>query len=104
MSMVGSRSIDEPLPVVGDQGAGVPLTLFERSRLDFSRAPVVHARWAKAAAYHFDVDDWLAYYDPTLSVGELIETYGDASASTSTKTLREIPLDVLGGVESRHYR
>jgi hypothetical protein len=84
--------IDEPLPVVDDRGAGVPLTRFERSRLDFRSTTIVHARWCKAAAYVFDVDDWIAHYDKTLTVGEHVEIYGRASADPSRgPTLRSMP-------------
>jgi hypothetical protein len=84
------------LPVVGDDGAGVPLTIDERRRLDFEVEPVVHARWCKAIAYLFDVDDWSAHYDSTLTVGEHFDVYRTESADTSSVTLRETPDAVLG--------
>lgn len=46
----------------------IPLEKHERRELDFSKAPVVHARSCKAIGRGKGVDDWLAYYDPTLPV------------------------------------
>jgi hypothetical protein len=54
-------------------GAGqVGLTDHERDEIDFSkdRASVPHARAVKAIAHDKGVDDWLAYYDPTITVEE----------------------------------
>ena len=88
---------DDRLPVLGDRGAGVPLSSFERYRLDFSRTTVVHARWCKAAAYRYDVDDWIAHHDPTLTVGEHVEIYSRESADPSdSRTLRSMPNELLG--------
>jgi len=52
-------------------GAGqASLTDSEKNRIDFSkaRASVPHARAVKGIAIDEGVDDWLAYYDPTLPV------------------------------------
>lgn len=48
------------------------LTDHEREQLDFSkgRANVLHARSVKAIALDEGVDDWVAHYDPTLTVDE----------------------------------
>jgi len=48
------------------------LTDAERDRIDFSkgRANVPHARAVKGIAADHGVDDWLAHYDPTLTVDE----------------------------------
>jgi hypothetical protein len=50
----------------------VGLTDHERDEIDFSkdRASVPHARAVKAIARDKGVDDWLAYYDPTITVEE----------------------------------
>lgn len=85
------------LPVTGDRGAGVPLTRHERSRLDFTRTTVVHARWAKAAAWAHGVRDWVAWYDHTLTVGELEAEYASAGADPADgPTMREAKAAVLG--------
>jgi hypothetical protein len=48
------------------------LTEAERDDIDFSkgRANVPHARAVKGIAADHGVDDWLAYYDPSLTVDE----------------------------------
>jgi hypothetical protein len=48
------------------------LTDAEKDRIDFSkgRASVPHARSVKGLAVDAGVDDWTAYYDPTLTVDE----------------------------------
>lgn len=97
-----SANTDKPdgdrLPTVGDGGAGVPLTRFERLRIDFTRTTVVHARWCKSAASLYDVTDWTAHYDHTLTVGEHMDMYARVSASVSDgPTMREVPTEVLAG-------
>jgi len=89
------------LPSLGDRGAGVPLTEHERRRIDFTRTSVVHARWCKAAAWAFDVGDWAAYYDHSLSVGEHVRVYQRASADPGGRTIRETPRSVLGAPPAR---
>jgi hypothetical protein len=50
----------------------IALSDHERDRIDFSkqRASVPHARAVKAIAAEQGIDDWLAHYDPTLTVEE----------------------------------
>ncbi|WP_256299934.1 hypothetical protein [Haloarchaeobius salinus] len=55
------------------RGTGqLELSESERDRIDFSksRASIPHARAVKGIATSEGVDDWTAYYDPTLSVDE----------------------------------
>ena len=90
-------SEDDHLPVIGDRGAGAPLTSYERRRIDFTRTTVVHARWCKAAAVMCGVDDWLAYYDSRLSVGEHVSILRRVSADPRHgPTLRATSGRVLG--------
>jgi hypothetical protein len=65
------------------------LTAAERERIDFSETSVPHARSCKAIGKGMGVDDWLAWYDPTLSVAEHREIYHRPSGSAPT--LREMP-------------
>jgi hypothetical protein len=53
-------------------GGQVALTDHERNEIDFSeeRASVPHARSVKGIARSEGVDDWLAYYDTSLTVDE----------------------------------
>lgn len=63
-------------------GAGQrPLTDAERNRIDFSkpRASVPHARAVKAIATEEGVDDWVAYYDGTLTVDEHRDVMAEAA-------------------------
>lgn len=56
-----------------EEGTGqAPLTEHERGQIDFSeaRASVPHARSVKGIAASEGVSDWLAHYDPTLTVDE----------------------------------
>ncbi|WP_254544102.1 hypothetical protein [Halomarina pelagica] len=53
-----------------DQYGQVDLTAEERKRIDFTRTNVPTARSAKAIAQGKGVDDWLAYFDPELTVDE----------------------------------
>lgn len=75
-----------------EQGFGqTPLTRFERGRIVFERTNVFHARACKAIAIEGGVEDWLAYYDHTLSVDEHIEIYRRVGTKPSEgPTLREI--------------
>lgn len=54
----------------GSRGGQVDLTDHERESIDFSRTSVLHARSVKGIMLDRGVDDWLAYYDHTLSVDE----------------------------------
>ena len=49
------------------------LTRAEKRDLDFSETNVFHARTAKAILQGEGVDDWLAYYDPTLRPSEHVD-------------------------------
>jgi len=61
----------------------VPLTDAERDHIDFSkgRASVPHARTVKSVAVDEGVDDWLSYYDPTLTTSEHAQVMRDARES-----------------------
>ncbi|MFC7204736.1 hypothetical protein ACFQJC_14545 [Haloferax namakaokahaiae] len=48
----------------------VPLTRAEKRQIDFSQVPYVRAKAIKNVLLKAGVDDWLAYFDPTLSVDE----------------------------------
>ena len=65
------------------------LTASERDRIDFSegRASVPHARSVKGIAIDNGVDDWLAYYDPQLTVDEHRETMEDAAHDEQGKRM-----------------
>ena len=58
-----------------EQYGQVSLTDSEKDRIDFSETSVPHARSAKAIAVGKGVDDWLAYYDPSLTVDEHRDVY-----------------------------
>lgn len=53
----------------------VELSQRERSRLDFSDTNVFHARSCKGIALDFEVNDWISYYDTTLTVDEHYDVY-----------------------------
>ena len=55
---------------LADQHGQSELTDSEKSRLDFTRTNVMHARSAKAILQGEGVDDWTAHYDPELTVDE----------------------------------
>ncbi|WP_159900757.1 hypothetical protein [Salinirussus salinus] len=62
------------------EGPGqIGLSDAEKDDLDFSETNIMHARSAKGIARGQGVDDWLAYYDPTLSVDEHREVYATAA-------------------------
>lgn len=70
----------------------IPLTPFERGKLDFTRTNVFHARSCKALSGEFGVEDWIAHYDHTLTVSEHVEIYRCASHSPTARdgpTMRE---------------
>jgi hypothetical protein len=60
------------------------LTRAERQQIDFTTTNVFHARAVKAIAREYAVDDWLAYYDTTLSTGEHQAVYQRASGHGMT--------------------
>ncbi|WEL29813.1 hypothetical protein [Haloferax volcanii] len=65
------------------------LTDFEKRCLDFTRSNVFHARSVKAIAEGNGVGDWLAHYDPELTVDEhrdLLESVAGRGV-----TMRELP-------------
>jgi hypothetical protein len=71
----------------------IPLTPFERGKLDFTRTNVFHARACKALSGEFGVEDWLARYDHTLTVSEHTEIYRRAAHSPTARdgpTMREV--------------
>lgn len=55
---------------LADQHGQEDLTNAEKRELDFRRTNVMHARSAKAVLRGEGVDDWLAFYDPELTVDE----------------------------------
>jgi len=56
----------------GSRGGQAPLEDHEKQRIDFSegRASVPHARSVKGLMLDAGVSDWVAHYDPTLTVDE----------------------------------
>ena len=66
------RAADEIRGEIEDTAGQIPLSDHEREQLDFSspRVNVPHARSVKGIARDEGVDDWLAHYDPTLTVDE----------------------------------
>lgn|GEM_PF-1069038 len=73
----------------GSDGPGqVPLSDGERDRIDFSkaRASVPHAKSVKGIAQSEGVEDWVSYYDPTLTVDEHREVMGKASRESGKRT------------------
>lgn len=75
--LVDERTLDRVTGMAADskaheeQKAGqVALTREEKNRLDFTETTVVEARAAKGIFLAEGVDDWLAYYDPELTVDE----------------------------------
>jgi hypothetical protein len=67
------------------------LTRHERSRLDFSETNLFHARSCKAIAVERGVGDWLAYYDPTLTVDEHRDVYRPERQTTRSVQTRFRP-------------
>ena len=70
------------------------LTEREKRRFDWSGDPhgspnIIEAQCVKAAATHFQVEDWIAYWDPELSVDENIEIMAkEGSRGPTMKDLR----------------
>lgn len=73
----------------------IPLSGHEKSQIDFGkgRANVPHARSVKAIAAEKGVDDWISYFDPSLTVDEHREIL--AAAKTEGGGRRHDP-DVSG--------
>ena len=70
-------------------GAGqVPLSDHEREQIDFSagRANIAHARSVKGIASDEGVEDWLAYYDSSLTVDEHREVMDSASRESGRRS------------------
>jgi len=75
-----------------DHGAGqVPLTDSERDGIDFSkdRANVAHARSVKGIAQKEGVEDWTAFYDPSLTVDEHRGVMADAARESGSRSAEE---------------
>nr|WP_240937003.1 hypothetical protein [Halomicrobium mukohataei] len=75
----------------GEQSDGpgqVPLSDDERDRIDFSkgRASIPHAQSVKGIARSEGVEDWVSYYDGTLTVDEHREVMADASRESGQRT------------------
>ncbi|ACV46623.1 hypothetical protein [Halomicrobium mukohataei] len=73
----------------GSDGPGqVPLSDGERDRIDFgkARASVPHAKAVKGIARSEGVEDWVSYYDGTLTVDEHREVMADASRESGKRT------------------
>ena len=71
------------------EGSGqVPLSGHERDRVNFSegRASVPHARSVKGIAADEGVEDWLAYYDPSLTADDIDERRDSSAASRREPT------------------
>lgn len=84
------------------EGAGqATLTDHERDRIDFSegRANVPHARSVKALMHSEGVDDWVAYYDPTLTVDEHREVAERAARDERGQRLDEPEPGPAGDME-----
>ncbi|GGM26733.1 hypothetical protein [Haloarcula argentinensis] len=75
----------------GDEGGQVPLSDSETDRIDFSdgRANVLHARSVKGIAQSEGVEDWVSYYDPTLTVDEHRDVMEQASRESGKRSADE---------------
>ena len=65
----------------GDMAGQAELTDAEKRRLDFTETTVVEARTAKASLQEQGVDDWTAYFDPTLTTSEMASIAQSTQAS-----------------------
>ncbi|WP_439028429.1 hypothetical protein [Haloarchaeobius sp. DT45] len=85
----------------GSRGGQIPLEDHERDRIDFSETNVLHARSVKGIAREAGVDDWTAFYDPTLTVDEHREVMNRAARDEQGDRLdQEASVDErLAGVE-----
>lgn len=77
----------------------VPLTEAEIEAIDFSkgRASVPHAQAAKAALTKQGIDDWLAHYDPTLTVDEHVSSVGPGAEGRIEPELLGVGQGAPGG-------
>lgn len=80
----------------GSRGGQVDLTDHERESIDFTRTSVPHARSVKGLMLAEGVDDWLSYYDHTLSVDEHREV-----AERAARDEQGARLDAESGVDER---
>jgi hypothetical protein len=71
----------------GSRGGQPPLDDHERDRIDFESTNVLHARSVNGIAREAGVDDWLAYYDPTLTVDEHREVMEEAARDETGKRM-----------------
>jgi hypothetical protein len=55
----------------GNMHGQAPLSDSERNRLDFTRTTVPEARAAKASLLAEGIEDWQAYFDPSLTTSEM---------------------------------
>ncbi|ARS91403.1 hypothetical protein [Natrarchaeobaculum aegyptiacum] len=94
-------------------GSGqTPLTDSERTRLDFSRTNVLHARSAKAALQAEGIDDWLAIYDHRLTPEEHVSLaeanresiQGDRLDEQDTEAAEDERIAVVERAESQAER
>lgn len=65
----------------GDMAGQAELTDGEKRRLDFTETTVVEARTAKASLQEQGIDDWTAYFDPTLTTSEMASIAQSTQAS-----------------------
>lgn len=75
-----------------EDGPGqVPLSESEKDRIDFSqeRANVPHAKAVKGIAQGEGVEDWVSYYDGTLTVDEHREVMADAATESGKRSADE---------------
>lgn len=79
----------------GSKTGQAKLSPGERECIDFQKTNVPHAASCKAIAASNGVDDWLAYYDPSLSVDEHREIYsrGQAGETTLRRLVTEPAMD-----------
>ncbi|MCU4926662.1 hypothetical protein OB905_11825 [Halobacteria archaeon AArc-dxtr1] len=88
----------------GSRGGQLELTDHERDSIDFTETTVLHARSVKGLMTEHGVDDWLAYYDTTLSVDEHREVAERAARDERGDRL-DAETDVddhLGNLEGAH--
>ena len=65
----------------GQMAGQASLTDAERKRIDFTETSVPEARTAKASLQEQGIDDWWAYFDPTLTTSEMASIAQSTQAS-----------------------
>lgn len=95
----------EDAQLQADEGRGeradgpgqAPLSDHERDEIDFSQAnaSIPPARSVKAIAKALGVEDWLAFYDPTLAIDEHREVMAEAATESGRRTDIEGVVDDL---------